>query len=329
MFDSKKSIRVLLLGKGRSLVLWLENLEQAFISLGYSPAIFVINGDNWTSRLRSKIKFFDSNSHWMLSRFELSLNTFRPNLVIVVGAFGIPINFYKIMHSQSQRPIVVGLVGDRFSIPDCIERANLCDKLYFTDTFFLEESKNAGIKANGSYLPLAVNPEIFRPGYGARRKEILLVASRTELRESVVRQLHKPAFIIGTDWSTLEQEKFHLVQNRKINRDAVIRLYQHHQAVLNIRNEANVEHGLNQRSFEPLACGAVVLNDDLPDLEICFEPGKEILVYRNPEELNMLVDRLELDPKFAEIVAIKGRERILAEHTFKHRIKKIINDLNM
>jgi spore maturation protein CgeB len=43
----------------------------------------------------------------------------------------------------------------------------------------------------------------------------------------------------------------------------------------------------------------------------------------------MLVDRLELDPEFAELVAIKGRERILAEHTFKHRISKIINDLDM
>jgi spore maturation protein CgeB len=66
--------------------------------------------------------------------------------------------------------------------------------------------------------------------------------------------------------------------------------------VLNVRNEANVEHGLNQRSFEPLACGAVVLNDDLADLPLCFEPGREILVYRDAEELNALMARLRREP---------------------------------
>ena len=70
------------------------------------------------------------------------------------------------------------------------------------------------------------------------------------------------------------------MSNRKISRAHLIRLYQRHFAVLNVRNEANVEHGLNQRSFEPLACATPVLNDDLPDLPRCFEPGQEILVYR-------------------------------------------------
>ena len=97
--------------------------------------------------------------------------------------------------------------------------------------------------------------------------------------------------------------------------------------MLNVRNEANVEHGLNQRSFEPLACGAVVLNDDLPDLPLCFEPGREILVYQDREELNALAARVRREPAFGSRIAEAGRRRVLAEHTYSHRVQTILKDL--
>jgi spore maturation protein CgeB len=329
VFNSGKPPSVLLLGKRRSLVLWLENLEASFVSLGYQTSVFAINGDGWISRLRSKIGYFDQRSPLMISSFEAALSRHRPDLVVVVGAFGIPIEYYELMRLRPRRPAVVGLVGDRFSLSECIERANLCDTIYLTDSYFLDESKRSGVRAHVAYLPLAVDPEKFRPGCGRRRAEPLLVASRTALRESIVQQLRKPGVIVGTDWSALKREGFHRVHNRKIGRDAVIRLYQSHRAVLNIRNEANVEYGLNQRSFEPMACGAVVLNDDLPDLARCFEPGKEILVYRDTDELNGLIDRVQSEPGLAERVASRGRARILAEHTFRHRIETIMKDLGL
>jgi len=169
---------------------------------------------------------------------------------------------------------------------------------------------------------------LFRPSRAVRRPELLFVASRTAFRESVVRRLDMPARIVGTDWSVLARERFHRVRNRKIGRSHLVQLYRRHIAVLNVRNEANVEHGLNQRSFEPLACGTPVLNDDLPDLPLCFEPGREILVYRDTDELNDLVGRLRRDRSFGASVAEAGRQRVLAEHTYCHRVKVILNDLD-
>jgi spore maturation protein CgeB len=261
----------------------------------------------------------------MLARFERTLARFRPELVIVAGVFGVPLDYYRILHDLPRRPLIAGLVGDRF--PADSERANHCDRLYFTDTRFFQDAEQAGFTAPSRYLPLAVDPERFRPGHVFRDSELLFVASRTEFRESVVRGLQEPARVIGTDWSALARDRFHRVQNRKIGRSALIRLYQHHQAVLNVRNEANVEHGLNQRSFEPLACGAVVLNDDLADLPCCFEPGREILIYRDADELNTLVARLRREPAFAARVAAAGRQRVLAEHTYTHRVTLILDDL--
>lgn len=322
-------IRVLLLGKRGSLVLWLENVQRACVRLGLVARVFATNGDTLSSRLRLKWQGRgSSNAGWMLGRFEKALASFRPNLVVVAGVFGVPLEYYQRLHALDRRPPIAGLVGDRFSAKG-LEQANRCDRLYFTDTSFFRDAGEAGFATAGRYLPLAVDPETFRPGCGARSSDLLFVASRTAFRESVVRCLDAPARIIGTDWSGLAREGFHRVRNRKIGRDHLVRLYRRHVAVLNVRNEANVEHGLNQRCFEPLACGTPVLNDDLADLPLCFEPGQEILVYRDADELNDLVARLRRDRAFGASVAEAGRRRVLAEHTYCHRVKVILNDLNV
>lgn len=329
MSSAPSSRRILLLGKRGSLVLWLENLYRACIRLGHATRVFAVNGDTLGARLRAKWQGRDvaATADWMLARFERALANFGPDLVIVAGAFGVPLDYYRILHDLPQRPWIAGLVGDRFSM-DSRERADHCDRLYFTDTCFFRDAEAAGFAMPGRYLPLAVDPELFCPNQGPRVPEMLFVASRTEFREAVARGLDTPARIIGTDWSGLARDGFHRVSNHKISRAHLIRLYQHHAVVLNVRNEANVEHGLNQRSFEPLACGAVVLNDDLPDLPLCFEPGREILAYRDREELNALAARLRGEPAFGSRIAEAGRQRVLAEHTYGHRVQTILNDLS-
>lgn len=327
MVATLPATRILLLGKRGSLVLWLENLHCACVRQGYTTRVFAVNGDSFGSRLRAKWEGRDAaTAGWMLARFHRALVVFRPDLVVVAGVFGVPLDYYRILHGLSRRPLIAGLVGDRFAA-DGRERAGLCDRLYFTDTCFFRDAAAAGFTTPSSYLPLAVDPELFRLNGGPRIPGMLFVASRTEFRETVVRGLDTPARIIGTDWSGLARDGFHRVSNRKISRAHLIRLYQQHGAVLNVRNEANVEHGLNQRSFEPLACGAVVLNDDLPDLPLCFEPGREILVYRDREELNVLAARLRREPDFGTRIAAAGRQRVLAEHTYEHRLQTILNDL--
>jgi spore maturation protein CgeB len=321
---------ILLLGKRGSLVLWLENLHRAGLRLGHPARIFAINGDTLASRVRVEWqgRVSATNAAWMLARFERTLREFQPDLVIVAGVFGVPLDYYRLLRAWPHRPLIAGLIGDRFPA-DSRERANCCDRLYFTDTRFFAAAESAGFTVSGRYLPLAVDPELFTPSYGLRHSELLFVASRTEFRENLVRSLILPARIIGTDWRGVAHDRFHRVQNRRISRTALIRLYQNYGAVLNIRNEDNVDDGLNQRSFEPLACGAVVLNDDLADLPCCFDPGQEILVYRDAAELNELIHRLQREPDFGARIAMAGRERILAEHTYQHRVRFIFNDLGL
>ncbi|MBI4697845.1 MAG: glycosyltransferase [Nitrospirae bacterium] len=84
---------------------------------------------------------------------------------------------------------------------------------------------------------------------------------------------------------------------------------------------------VNQRVFDVPACGGFLLTDHQAAVEELFEVGKEMVTYRDKEEITGLV-RFYLDnPEAREKIAGKGRGRILMEHTYKHRLKNIIRTM--
>jgi GT2 family glycosyltransferase/spore maturation protein CgeB len=93
--------------------------------------------------------------------------------------------------------------------------------------------------------------------------------------------------------------------------------------VLNDHWEDMREHGyISNRIYDALACGAVVLSDDVPGLSERF--GDAVAVYRSPEELNESIERLLADPAQLRRRGELGRAAVLAEHTFAHRIDELL-----
>ena len=113
-------------------------------------------------------------------------------------------------------------------------------------------------------------------------------------------------------------------QARHIGIDELGAIYRSATAALNVRNEHNVLNGLNQRHFDPYLAATPVVSDDLADLNRCFDPGTEVLVYHDPGELNDLYARLRRDPGFATAIGAQGRRRVLAEHTYAHRLAALL-----
>ena len=98
-------------------------------------------------------------------------------------------------------------------------------------------------------------------------------------------------------------------------------LYAGHLAALNVRNELNVVSGLNQRNFDPCVTATPIVAEAQADLAACFDPGAEVLVYRDVEELNEIHRRLLADPREATRIGLAGRARLLADHTYAHRLR--------
>jgi spore maturation protein CgeB len=83
------------------------------------------------------------------------------------------------------------------------------------------------------------------------------------------------------------------------------------------------EHGyISNRIYDALACGALVLSDDVPGMAERF--GDAVATYGSAEQLRELIDRLLADPAERRRRAARGRAIVLAAHTFSHRVDELL-----
>jgi spore maturation protein CgeB len=68
-----------------------------------------------------------------------------------------------------------------------------------------------------------------------------------------------------------------------------------------------------------------VVAEDQPDLAACFEPGAEVVVWRDIAELNETYERLRRAPQSAAAIGARGRRRVLADHTYARRLEALGN----
>jgi len=94
-------------------------------------------------------------------------------------------------------------------------------------------------------------------------------------------------------------------------------------------NATNLQMGsaVNQRVFDVPACGAFLLTDDQDALGELFDIGKEVITYKNREELPELIRFYLNNSQERKRIAERGRERIVREHTYVHRIKMLIDNM--
>lgn len=81
---------------------------------------------------------------------------------------------------------------------------------------------------------------------------------------------------------------------------------------------------VNQRVFDVPACGGFVLTDHREQMEALFDLETEAVVYRGPEEIPHLLTELLADPARRRKVSMAARRRILAEHTYETRLRRLL-----
>jgi spore maturation protein CgeB len=81
---------------------------------------------------------------------------------------------------------------------------------------------------------------------------------------------------------------------------------------------------VNQRVFDVPASGGFVLTDRREQLDRLFEPGREVLVYDEPGEVAELTLRCLKDGALRLRVGDAARARILAQHTYVHRMAELL-----
>lgn len=90
-----------------------------------------------------------------------------------------------------------------------------------------------------------------------------------------------------------------------------------------------MSEAVNQRVFDVPACGAFLLTDYQRSLDELFENGKEIITYSSKEEIPGLAKYYLDNPGEREEVVKRGRERVLREHTYKHRLDILMRTMKI
>ena len=94
-------------------------------------------------------------------------------------------------------------------------------------------------------------------------------------------------------------------------------------ALLNISRESMARYGFSPatRVFEAAGAGACLITDAWDGIGFFFEPGREILVASNGEEVAEHVRALT--PPQAREIGAAALRRVLAEHTYTRRVEQV------
>ena len=83
---------------------------------------------------------------------------------------------------------------------------------------------------------------------------------------------------------------------------------------------------VSNRIFDVLACGTPIISDDLPEVRRLF--GDAVPTYTSVDELGSLVRQALEDPVRARANAERGRQEVLAHHTFDDRARELLGLLD-
>jgi len=90
-----------------------------------------------------------------------------------------------------------------------------------------------------------------------------------------------------------------------------------------------VRRHVHLREFEAPMSGALYCTGYLDELAEMFEPGKEMLMYRDQNELVEIVKRYLAEPQEAERVRQAGLRRALQDHTYQRRFTMLFERLGL
>jgi len=92
----------------------------------------------------------------------------------------------------------------------------------------------------------------------------------------------------------------------------------------------SVRGEVNMRYFEAMGAGAVLVTDCAArenGVEELFNPGGDFLEYRDDASLLSAIDSLLADDETREQIGARARQRVLSDHTYQHRARKVVDAL--
>jgi spore maturation protein CgeB len=174
-----------------------------------------------------------------------------------------------------------------------------------------------------------------RTPFRAQAKRWMLLA-QSALDRTATARATASGLLAAHDFNIKLDEKFREHLHAPVSDDELIRLYSRSQISLGFievhdRNDPSreIRRHMHLREFEAPMSGALYCTGHVDELTHFFEPGREMVTYRNEEELLAQVRRLLDHPEEAERIRRAGTRRALAEHTYHHRFESLFRAVGL
>lgn len=293
---------------------WIaEDLKEGFQQLGYNTEIDY-RGEYHTKRTTTP----------KINIYMRGYTKFTPPLA---DGKNILYVYYPMAYDEkSQYKTNKSTLNNRSSLP---ENSNLDDDFNNFDIIavasktYQEKLNQKGIKS--IFIPQYTNPQKFYPNYDENIKnDILFVGSnwhdRTSLRYALESGFNVAVY--GYNWQGIVPQnmyKGNYIPNTELNR-----YYSSAKIVLNDHRPDMKEHGfINNRIYDATACGTLVISDYMPEIADLYKDS--IPMYRNKEELKVLLDYYLKNEDERQKLAKKAQEITLKKFTNKTIAQTLLN----
>jgi hypothetical protein len=205
-------------------------------------------------------------------------------------------------------------------------------RIFLSDPGYRQELTAAvGEERYAGELGLAFYPPIHKPVEPlGSKKDLCFIGNRDQKRDAYLSALFQAGMapsVVGNYFLRHSLFWQHPSSFRPaVSNERMGRVYAGHSISLNILAKV-IREGTNMRTFECAGYGIPQLVEYSEGIENYFEPGREIIVYSSPDEMVDKAKRLLTDRKALITMAERARSRALAEHTYKHRIARMLDGL--
>jgi len=200
------------------------------------------------------------------------------------------------------------------------------DYFFVFDPYYLKELKE--INPHSYYLPCAGSPDVQKEIVPINQRKYIcdvgFLGSHMPNREKLLNHLtNYDLKIWGYRWNNIEGPLKKHVQHNILTGKEMCKCFNLTKINLNIHFPHSIE-SVNLRTFEILATNSFQLCDYFKEIPNLFKMDKEIVCYKDAEELKEKIEYYLDNEEERLKIAKAGQLRTLNEHTVFHRIKEIL-----
>jgi spore maturation protein CgeB len=266
------------------------------------------------------------------TRLRKAVEMARADLVLVIGGSELDRELVEDLRRSQGIPWINWFPDDLRTVAEAMRRMPAYDHVFVASTDVAVRARAALGRAL-PVVPLAADPSVYRPlrSRDQYRANVVFAGTATARREALLTSLVEFGLALwGPGWRTTSLRDY--CRGEVPNTMDYVRAYGGASVAINIHHLASengaAESHLNQRVFEVAAIGVPQVVDARADLDAQFEPGRDLLVFHDADELRRVVQAALQDLPAAELTGASARREVLARHTYMHRLRIVLDTVN-